>query len=285
MLGATHVDLSLTVLQALGWKGDAKLAAKNAAYPDAVRSIEVQGVGCSLLGHCFAAWAHFERDGKYGYSWPSDRSIPDLDIIDRKVIPHPEAWGFPVPESFILREPLAVLVHDLTQPGHEGPIQADRITFPAASIMAEWVYEMYLVWAKDSASPRRREALDTLAGWLMHLAAQDPAVCFHADGLLLDGHSAFEGDVDEQWHRMKASGEIDRLLKTLIPADNAPDGLLPRALAESTATDAVVAPCRLKACRWLWRPGWNKLVRGCVLRGLLASVQLGKVLMRAESAL
>lgn len=224
MHGSTHNDITLTVLQALGWKGDVKLAARNAMYPDSVRSVEVEGHGCNLLGHGFAASAHFLRpygnDHFGGYCWMTDRSIPHLDLTHRKVISHPEAWGFPVLDQFVQREPLAVLIHDLTTPGHTGSIEADQITYPTAAIMADWAFQLYDVWAHDSLSARRQEALDTLCGWMMHLGVQDPVVPHHADGLLLSGHTAFEGGVDEMWNRMKGSGEVDKLLKTLIAADN-----------------------------------------------------------------
>lgn len=284
MNGATHIDITLTVLQALGWKGDVKLAARNAAYPDAVRAIEVEGLGCNVLGHGFAAFVHFLRpygDDKFGgYCWMTDRSVPHLDLTHRKVVPHPDAWGFPVIDSFVQREPLAALVRDLSTPGHMATIEADQLTFPTAAIMADWAYQLFDVWAHDGQSGKRQEALDTLTGWMMHLGVQDPVVPHHADGLLLDSHTAFEGDVDECWHRMKGAGEVDALLKTLIAADNCPSTLMVRGLAEDLATAAAISPRKLRWFRCMWRRGWNRLVRQCVLAGLTGSVQLGKLLMR-----
>lgn len=288
MLVSTHIDMTLTVLHALGWKGDMKLAARNAGYPDEVRAIEVEGLGAHVMGHNLASLAHFVVPygvDKYGgYCWQTDRSVPHLDLTKRKVVPKPGAWGFPVIESFVTREPLAELVRDLTMPEHEGSIEADQITYVTAAIMADWAYQLYDVWAHDSQSPKRQEALDTLCGWMMHLAAQDPSVPHHAVGILLDGHSAFESDVDECWNRMKASGETERLLKSLVAADNCPPTLTARGIAEDRATAAAISPKKLSCYYSLWRPGWNRLVKACVLSGLTSSVQLGKLLQQEAKA-
>jgi hypothetical protein len=287
MDGSSHIDITQTVLAALGWKGDVKLAAKNAYYPDLVRSIEVEGLGAHVFGRGFSSLAHFVvplGDDKFGgYCWKTDRSVPHLDFTKRKVVPKPEAWGFPVIAPFEEREPLAELVRDLTTPGHLGSIEADQITYPAASIMAEWCFRLYEAWAHDSLSLRRQEALDILAGWMMHLGVQDSSVPHHAAGMLLDGHSAFEADVDECWNRMKAKGEVDALLKTLVATPNAPSTLTVRGLAEDCADSAHIAAWKLGWYRCFWRPGWNKAVKACVLRGLTSSVQLGKGLMRVAA--
>lgn len=281
---STHIDMTLTVLQAIGWEGDVKLAAKNAGYPDEVRSIEVEGLGAHVVGRNLASLAHFivpygeEKFG--GYCWKTDRSVPHLDLSKRRVVPKPEAWGFPVIPSFLANEPLMELVHDLTLPGHQGSIEADQITYPAASIMADWVFRLFDLWAHDGQTDKRQEALDTLCGWMMHLGVQDPSVPHHALGVLLDGHSAFESDVDECWNRMKASGETSELLKTLVASDNCPRTLTARGLAEDLASSIKVSARRIGWYRWFWRPGWNKQVRACVLRGLLGSVKMGKLLQR-----
>jgi hypothetical protein len=282
---STHVDMTLTVLSALGWRGNAKLAAKNAGYPDEVRAIEVDGIGAHVMGRNLASLAHFVvpqgDSGTFGgYCWHTDRSLPHLDLTKRSVKPNPGAWGFPVIESFLTREPLVVLINSMTQPGHQGSIEADQITYPAASSMADWAFQLYRVWAHDSRLERKQEALDTLAGWMMHLGVQDPSVPHHAGGVLLDGHSAFEGDVDECWNRIKADHTVDDLLTTLIQTDNCPATLTVRGLAEDRAKSAVISPRKLGWYRCFWRKGWNRQVKACVLRGLTGSVQLGKLLQR-----
>ena len=278
---ATHVDMTLTVLTALGWKGDVKLAAKNAAYPDEVRAVEVEGLGAHVMGHNLASLCHFVvpyGDGKFGgYCWASDKSVPSLDLTHRKAVAKPEAWGFPIFAPFTDREPFAKLLHDIAP---TATLEADRITYPAASSMADWAWQAYRVWMLDSMSPRKQEALDALCGWMMHKGVQDPSVPHHSLGLLLKGHSAFESDVDECWNRMKGSGKVADLLETLVKADNCPPTLTVRELAEDLATRSRVSPKRLGWYRCFWRKGWNALVKGCVLRGLTGSVQLAKLLQR-----
>lgn len=288
MQEATHCAMTKSVVVALGWKGDRNLVACNAAWPDEARVIEVEKYGAHIIGRNLASLTHFCRPiggGKYeGYCWKLDRSVPGIDLSSVQVIAKPAEWEFPVTGTggrLLKLEPFAKLVADLT--GH-GSLQADEVTYSTAAVMAEWCYRGYRMFGGMLAGADLRRARDILAGWQFHLAAQDPAVPHHSANVLLDGHSAFEGDVDELYKKMEGSGEIAALLSTLVVADNAPDGVEPRAIAEVTATSAVVSPRKLCWYRTMWRPGWNKLVKACVLRGLTSSVRLGKVLMRAESA-
>lgn len=283
MKESTHIDMTQAALDAIEWPGDIKRAARAARYPDEVRAVEVEGLGAHVMGRNLASLTHFVvpcgNDKFCGYNWKLDGSVPHLDLTRRVVCPNPSAWGFPVIESFKLKEPLMELVRDLTVPGHVATIEADRITYPAASIMADWCFQLYDIWALDGQSGRKQEALDLLCGWMMHLGVQDPAVPHHAVGVLLAGHSAFESDVDELWHRMKATGEAAAVLYGLKTADNCPDNLTVRGLAEDLATEASVTLRKLRLSR-LWPPSWKKLVRECVMRGLTGSVRLGKLLIR-----
>lgn len=284
MNGSTHIALTKVVLEALGWKGDMNLAARNAYYPDQVRAIEVQKYGAHVIGRNLASLAHFicpvTKETFAGYCWKLDKSVPHIDLSKVKVIPKPEAWGWPITAEMAAKEPLAVLVKDLTTPGHIGSIEADQITYPTAGIMGEWVFDCYKELAKTLTGEERQKALDTVSGWMFHLGAQDPPVPHHAARILLDGHSGFEGDVDEEFNRMVGDGTVEALLKTLVKADNAPEGLTIRTIAEQTARLSYFKPWRLGLYQCLWRKGWNKLVHQCVLRGLTASVKVGKVLMR-----
>lgn len=277
---STHISISRTVLEALDWKGDVKLASRNAGYPDEVRAVLVEGLGAHALGHNLASLCHFVvpyGDGKFGgYCWKTDRSVPHLDFTNRKVGGDPKAWGFPIIDPFDQREPFTRLVRDLIATGSS--IQADEITYSSAASMAEWAWNTYLTWAKDSVSAKKQEALDALVGWMLHLGVQDPAVPHHSLGIMLRGHSAFEGDVDEEWSRMTGSGEVAELLKTMIAADNTAGTA--RSLAEEIAMSSVVNFKRLGWCYCLYRRGWRKLVRQCVLRGLLGSVRLVKACQR-----
>ena len=280
----THIALTKAVVEALGWKGDLNLVARNAAYPDQVRAIEVEKYGAYVIGRNLASLAHFicpvTKDKFAGYCWMLDKSVPHIDLSKVKVIPKPEAWGWPIDAEMAKEEPLAKLVRDLTTPGHIGSIQADEITYSTAGIMGEWVFDCYKILAKKLTGEERQKALDTLAGWQFHFGAQDPCVDHHAARILLDGHSGFEGDVDEEYKRMFGKGTINELLKTLVKADNAPVGLTIRAIAEQTAKSAVISPRRLCFYRSFWRKGWNKRVHQCVLRGLTSSVKVCKVLIR-----
>lgn len=282
---STHCTMTKAVVEALGWPGDLNLVARSAGWPDQARVIEVEKYGAYVLGHSLSSLTHFCRPlggGKFeGYCWKLDRSVPHIDLSTVKVLPHPDAWGDWADPEIQAAEPFAKLVKDLT--GHAS-IQADEITYSTSAVMAEWTYETYVKLVKKlPPGPERQKVLDILAGMDFHLAAQDPPVPHHGDCILLDGHSAFEGDVDEVYKKMEASGEIAALLKTLIAADNAPEGLLPRKIAEDTATRSIVSPSRLGWYRCFWRRGWNKLVKACVLRGLTSSVQVGKVLLRAAA--
>jgi len=288
MNSSTHIALTKVVIETLGWRGNCNLVAQNADYPDRVRAVEVEKYGAYVIGRNLASLTHFVRpvgDGKFmGYCWGHDSSVPHIDLSSVKVIPKPGAWGWPIDDEMAAKEPLAVLVRGLTQPGHIGSIQADELTYSTTAIVGEWVFDCYKALAKKLTGEERQKALDTIAGWQFHFGAQDPAVPQHSIGVLLDGHSGFEGDVDEEFKRMMGNGTIDALLKTMVKTDNAPEGLTIRAIAEQTATKAVVSPNKLHFYHCFWRKGWNKLVHQCVLRGLLASVQVCKVLMReAES--
>jgi hypothetical protein len=283
MLGTTHIAMTRSVVEALGWPGDRNLVARNAAFPDSAQVIAFEKYGTHLMGYDLAALTHTTRPiggGLVeGYGWFLDRSVPHIDLSDVKVLPHPEAWGFPVAQhpDLVALEPFAKLVRDLT--AKHSSTQADEITYSAGSIMADWAHVCYRTLAKRLMGQMRRQALDVIAGWDFHWAG-DGGVPYHAIGCNLDGHQAFEGDMDELYRMMEGSGEIAALLKSLVAADNAPQGLTARMIVEQAATAAVVAPCRLSAYRWFWRPGWKRLVKAAVLRSLTASVKMGKVLMR-----
>lgn len=277
MIGRTHIDMTSFVADIVEWPGDRKLLARNAAFPDEVRSVEVEGVGAHIFGHNLAALCHFVRPvGEYrfhGYCWKKDRSLPHIDLPNRVVNPKPGAWPFPIDYELERKEPLAVLIHTLDFPSTHGSIAADEVTYPTAAIMANWI-ECAFRDVRHVEEARRQEARDVLAGWACHLAAQDPVVPHHAAGLLLDGHSAFEGEVDEQWARLRQSGEAVTWAKKAL------DGTLPnclRMLAEDNATFAAKSPRTL--CWWnLWRPSMRKGARLCAIAGLQATVRCLRLL-------
>ncbi len=282
MIGATHAAMTKAVVEALNWPGDWNLVARSAILPDDVQTIGVEQYGCHLLGKNLAALVHFavpSANGHYnGYCWMRDSSVPHVDLSKVQVIPHPEAWGFPIVEDpeFIKTEPFSKLVIDLS--GHAS-LQADEFTYSTCAVMGEWAFNCYRkVLRTWKGKADYQMALDTLAGEMYHLLVEDPVVPYHGAGVMLDGHSAFEGDVDECYKEMEGSGEVALILKGLIAADNKPNAGV-RTLAETLAQKAYVSPRRLAWRRCFWRRGWNKAVRACVLQGLTGSVQLGKLLM------
>jgi len=290
MIQATHIALTKAVLDAIEWPGDRNLAARNAAFPDSAPVIEVEKYGAHVIGKSLSSLCHFARPlggGHFGgYCWGSDKSVPHIDLSQVKVIPKPDEWGAPLTGQvdLLLNEPFALLVEALRRT--HGSIQADEITYSTASVMGEWHFANFLALAKRLDGPLKSAALSMLLGWILHLIAQDPPVPHHAMGVLLDGHTAFEGDVDECYKRMEGSGEIAALLKTLIVTDNLPSVLdstpvWARQLAEDVATRSYISPKKMCVYRWFWRRGWNRAVRACVLRGLTASVQTARVLKRA----
>ncbi len=290
MLGSTHIAMTKAVLEALEWRGDRNLAARNAAFPDAARVIAVEKYGAHVIGRNLASLAHFTRPtsgGHYaGYCWSADKSVPRIDLSTVKVIAKPDEWGFPVQAQvdLIALEPFALLLESLRKSGSS--LQADEVTYSTSASMAQWVDRAFRTLALRLSGQEKDQALAILVGWALHLAAQDPAVPHHAAGILLDGHSAFEGDVDELYKKLEGSGEIGALLKTLVKANNIPPGWeighdWIRTFVEERSKRAYVGPRRLCFYMTLYRRGWKKLVRRCVLEGLTSSVQVAKVLQRA----
>ena len=299
MIGATHATMTKAVLAAIEWPGDCNLAARNAMFPDAARVIEVEKYGAFVLGHSLGSLTHFCQPvvdsyyvrpviaGHYvGYCWASDKSVPRIDLSKVKVIAKPDEWGFPVQPQvdLIVLEPFAKLVEFLRKNGSS--LEADQLTYTTSANMAEWIDVCFRKLGLRLSGQEKQQALSILVGWALHLAAQDSVVPHHAAGILLNGHSAFEGDVDELYKKMEGSGEIGELLKTLVAANNIPSGWeigsdWLRTFTEERAKRAYVGPRRLCFYMTLYRPGWKKLVRRCVLQGLTASVQVAKVFKRA----
>lgn len=286
MLESTHIAMSKAVLDAVEWPGDRNYAARNAAFPDEVRSIEVEKYGAHVIGKNLSSLVHFCRPtagGHFaGYCWSSDKSVPKIDLSKVQAISKPDEWGFPVqPQVDIVAvEPFALLLESLRK--SHSSLQADEVTYTTSAVMAGWTRQSFGKIAQRLIGQEKDRALGALAGWTFHLGAQDPVMPHHANGTLLDGHSAFEGDVDELYKLMEGSGEIAALLKTLVPANNVTPDMLGedgiRLLAECCAKKAYVAPWRLCVYMTLYRHGWKKLVRRSVLSGLTATVQIAKVL-------
>lgn len=272
MNGADHVALTAAVLDVLEYPGDHKLVAKNAYYPDLVLSIAVEGQGSHIFGRNLASLVHFTIPYAKifrGYCWKRDDSLPHMDLGGRKVIPHPEAWGSPIIGELVYEEPFNQLVDDLK--ASHSCIEADDITYSTAAVMAGWVQFAYAATPPTLTADR-----DTLLGWALHLTAQDPCVPHHAMGWLLAGHSGFEGDMGELLNKWMKSGRLQKEIAKY--KDQKPQYVRLRDLAEATAKRSTISLKRMELCRCFWRVGWNKLVRGALLRAIEASVHTVKAL-------
>jgi hypothetical protein len=165
-----------------------------------------------------------------GYRWKHDATAVHLDLPNRNVIARPEQWRWPVTPEMRLQEPLYRLA------SHGGlNLAADEVAFPAASTYADWeewcIGKIPRDWGQDAAE----EALAHFVAFAAH-KVQDLAQPFHAVGLLLGGHAAFEGDQQELFLR---SG--DSICARLKKANVAGRGNF-RAIATGAAGAAYVAP-------------------------------------------
>lgn len=282
---STHIDMSLSVAEQVGWKGDKKLLARNAAYPDQVRCIEVEGYGAHVVGRNLASLAHFCRpiNGQkpityQGYCWMRDRSTPHIELSKRKVISKPAEWGFPTDEMTQDCEPLFDLVRTLT--GH-GCLEADEFTYPTAAVMAGWCEKVMRILPPALYSgARRQEALDTLAGWALHFV-QDCCVPHHVECLLLKGHSGFEGDCEERWREWRGGKEAVEILKA-ADVDAKAFNRQVRHICEANALASQCSPDKLGWYRWCWRRGWNRLVDASLTRAARSSVEALRWLQKIE---
>ena len=276
---ATHVDLSQAVAEALKWPGDIKLLARNAGYPDQVRSIAIEGIGCYLFGHNLASLTHFcrpivteERVTYSGYCWKSDRSVPGIELTDRAVQPHPEAWGKPILiDTFQQHEPLTELVATLTNPQTKGTIAADDITYPTAAIMAAWAEDCASKLPKELKLEDRLEAVTILTGWTLHWI-EDCTVPHHAECLMLDGHSEYEGQAEEMWRKARLTGKADAWIKEAVTAAHDPARAL-RTIAEENALKSQCSPSRLCWYRRFRRGKWNDMIEASLRRSLCSAVE------------
>ena len=278
MNGATHIDMTKVLAEAIGWKGDVNLLARNASFPDDARVITIEGYGAHLFGKNIASFTHFCRpvlgtEGVRfeGYGYKIDRSVPHFDLSNRKVVPAPKEWGFPIAqdESLLLDEPLAKLIATLTDPATKGCIEADELTYPTAANMA--------AWASKAAEKLRgggqlsQKAIDTLAGWIMHFV-EDCCVPHHAEGLCLKGHQGYEGDLEERWREMRGNGEAQKLVDRVKP-DSEKVQRMPRSICEGNALGSQCSPGMLGWYRWFWRRGWHRLIDQSIGRACRTGIE------------
>ena len=272
----THIDLSFVAAGLAGWPGDQKLLARQAAYPDQVCTLKVDGVGYHIFGMNLESLKHFGkmvlRGGEgfvpVGYNWKRDPSIPHINLPDHEVESHPDGWGPPIGGLMAANEPLAILLRNLK--GH-ATIAADAITYPAASTMAAWCETVIQTLPPDITPVARQEAKDRVAGWALHFI-QDLCIPHHAGCMLGTGHATYEAELAEEWQSMRSAGCVPEPESGWKPC-----GTL-RELAEACSRRSFVVRSRLGWYRWIWRRGWHRLIRESIVRGLTASVAALKFL-------
>lgn len=247
----SHIELTRLAARAVGWPADlVDVLAEEAATPDRIHGLEIDGLGVKPMGYEAFSLTHFGRrvirPGKgggfvvLGYNWKRDATCPKLDLPDRRVIAHPENWRWPYTPAMRMQEPLYRLVNV------KGiNLAADEFTFPSAVAYMDWgefcVGRIPAGWGKDAAE----EALCKIVGHVVHWA-QDLAQPFHAIGALLGGHAEFEG---AQQELLLAQGEIAEVLAALTKKIH----ILPeppvsfRRTGEDTSGDAYIAPSLLAA--------------------------------------
>lgn len=273
MNSAFHIDASKRVALACGWPGDVNLLARNAAYPDEVRAVLVEGLGAHAFGHNFAAFTHFckpvEDEAGWsfrGYNYSRDASLPQLPLPDKHVTAEPYAWGPPILSTFWDDEPLAALLNVLE--GHASTA-ADHLTFPTAANMASWVELNYE--ELDAAPDRSTDEQAILAGYMLHFV-QDCCVPHHVLGVLLAGHSEFEAAIDDLWRTWAQNGRADRII--MAEQAKAIHRTPVRTICEAAALESRVSLGWLRFCRAVWAPGWTALMEAAMERALRRSTQL-----------
>lgn len=273
MQESTHVHMTRIAAELIGWPKDAlEEVSSEAATPDRMHVLEVRDLGYHGFGHELCSLTHFARrviamkDKKpvgftmVGYCYKRDESAPHLDLPNRDVVSHVENYRWPVTPEMRLKEPL----YDLLKVKGISKA-ADEITFPAASSYAAWCEWCISRIPKDEESVL--EAVSHFTGWACHYV-QDLCVPHHASGLLLAGHSAFEGDAVESWTRLRA-----KLTPGAVPplslGKQAPTF---RAIAEKVAGMSFAVPNILTFEAQVHHPYWHQRVDSSVKLALAATM-------------
>lgn len=266
MNGSVHIDLSFVAATIAEWPGDRRLLARQAAYPDEVASLAVEGYGAHLFGRNLESLTHFcwMRDGKpQGWGLHLDPSLPHLDLSRKRALARPEAWPWPVDDVLRQNLPLAVLLRALE--ASHSTTEADELTFPSASNMAAWCEVVLMSLPKEWSAEQRGNAISTVAGWALHYV-EDCCVPHHAGGMLLGGHAEFEAEQQQVWEllRRKNAPQLHR--------DPPRQAVVLRSLAERCAAESFVAKSVLCRRRWFWRKGWRAMMVDSLVRGLDAAI-------------
>ena len=212
VIEAHHIDITTVALKVCGL--DTHCAAE-AAFPDQIRAVLVEGFGAHIFGLNLASVVHFavpgfsskgKPTGRFrGYCWKHDPAMLRINLPDREVRVDTGAWvARGLPPDLAAKDPLARLLADQRKPGRKkgtqrGSTAADEMTFTAATIMAEWHGRNFTAMvARDLYATAAPRALC----WCLHLV-QDCCRKQHARGTMLQGHSADEGKAWDLWQELR----------------------------------------------------------------------------------
>lgn len=219
MNGAHHRDLTLAVAKAMGVR-DAEEIAANADLPDRVDDIAVARTGTHIFGRSLCSLTHFcvPTGGRThrGWGWKLDDSLPlHPDLPNREVAVDTSKWEESISRVVLDYEkhPLYLL---LNVPGYTPYF--DEITYSTAAVMAEWLGRVRVKWHPAAI------------GGTVHYA-QD-MIRHHVHGWLLNGHSEYEGRLEEWWHTNRSSTAVRRML---VSAARTKVGVAPREVCEKLA--------------------------------------------------
>lgn len=217
---AHHRDLTLAVAKAMGVR-DAEEIAANADLPDRVDDIVVARTGTHIFGRSLCSLTHFcvPTGGRThrGWGYKLDDSLPlHPDLPNREVAVDTSKWEESISRPVLdySKHPLYLLIN---VPGYTPYF--DEITYPTAAIMAAWIGTL------------RMKRSPAAIGATLHYA-QDCCVKHHVHGWLLNGHSEYEGRIEEWWHKNRSSASVRR---GLISAARTKVGVNPRDVCEKVA--------------------------------------------------
>lgn len=229
MDGRAHIDFTKALAEAVSWPGEMNRIARAAEEPDSVTNVRVGSFGAHLFGLNTASMVHFPviPEGEFdkqitvGYNWDRDDSVPGIDLPDVDVYCRPEVWD--LPGKFLREEPLWKLLKFLSSKDPKtkkprGSIAADELTWPSSTAYAEWMDKTFsglmTHWLlADTREPFSRgdwdaclTKLSQMAGWMCHFI-EDACIPHHVYGVLLNGHSSFEGSVTEALYQSRLAHE------------------------------------------------------------------------------
>jgi hypothetical protein len=255
MNGNTHASYSDTVARLVCDHGFAPQAREILLRDDCRREF----VGCSTMpdrvsevsmispattpkteicGHGLASFEHFQIDGR-GYSFRRDQSLGPLSeigsILSEMVLVKValSTGGTPPPMSGLL-DPSPFAEAFATQPDRD----LGDFVFPSAARSAEYWVKAARYWLAE----KNLVGFARCAGYMLHFV-QDCHVPHHTWGVLLDGHTTWENQLEFEW---------DQISKEICEA-NMIESYLTRALSSDLVVYSGLGPgdCCERATSWV----------------------------------